>query len=110
MIHHMPTLPTPLIVDRQQPTPLEIDQLVASYLDLEERVDAAYRVAIRLDEPLEASKERLILIVEEFGQGARGCRVLRGVTAELVVTLAVSNPSIPLLQVQAHMENLEEAS
>ena len=105
----MTTTPTPLIVDHQPPTPLEIDRLVASYLDLEERVDAAYRLAIRLDEPLEASKDRLILIVEEFGQGARGCRVLRGVTAELIVTFAAASPRTPMLQVRARA-NLEEAS
>jgi hypothetical protein len=74
----------PLIWD-QRPSAAEIDEMACEFFRLEAKVDKAYKIAIELDQPLEDLRERLILIVEQFGEAhAQKAKFLHGVKTELV--------------------------
>jgi hypothetical protein len=80
----------PLIWDHP-PSPVEVDEMAQEFRRMEIKVDAAYLLATRLDAPLEALRERIILTVEEHGQPhATKSRILHGIKSELVATFGLS--------------------
>jgi hypothetical protein len=79
------------------PTATDIDSLAVEFLELEDKTDRAYAVAVALDEPHERMKEELITLVEEFGSIHAGTKLLHGLTHELVATFGVST-SVTLLR------------
>lgn len=99
----------PAIRYERCPTPEQIDRLVLEFCWLESEVDAAYGAAQALDEPHEKFKERLILLVEEFGLvHATKSRLLAGASSELVATFG-STRSIDAAAVEGFRVLLKEA-
>src|SRR5205807_1502691 len=68
-----------------------IDRLAVQFLELEQKVDDAYKIATALDAPHEKMKEELIDLVEEFGSAhAEKSKLLHGITHEILATFGVS--------------------
>ena len=73
------------------PTAVDIDRLAVQFLELEQKVDDAYKIATALDAPHEKMKEELIDLVEEFGSAhAEKSKLLHGITHEILATFGVS--------------------
>jgi hypothetical protein len=51
----------------QPPTAPDVDRLAMQFLELEKKVDEAYKSAVELDESHERMRENLVCLVEEFG-------------------------------------------
>jgi hypothetical protein len=75
----------------QAPTAVEVDRLSIEFLDLEKKVDQAYKIATALDEPHERMKEELIFLVDEFGSAhAEKSKLLHGTSYEIMATFGMS--------------------
>ena len=99
----------PALVWKNRPSPAEVDELALEFSRLESRVSEAYRVADELDRPREAYEERLVLLVEEYGQPhATKSRLLVGTSTELLATFG-STRSIDAAAVEAFRVALKAA-
>jgi hypothetical protein len=73
------------------PTAVDIDRLAIQFLDLESKVDDAYKIATELDEPHEKMKGELICLVEEFGSAhAEKSKLLHGLAYEILATFGLT--------------------
>lgn len=69
------------------PSAVEIDELAGEFFDLQTKAAEAYKQAATVDEPLEALKEELVMLVEAFGGAHAGhSKLLAGVGYELLAT------------------------
>jgi hypothetical protein len=76
---------------QQAPTAAEIDKLPIEFLELEEKVGQAYKIAVAADEPHERMREELICLAEEFGSThAEKSKLLHGIQYEIMATFGMS--------------------
>jgi hypothetical protein len=76
---------------QRAPAAAEIDRLAIEFLELEEKVDQAYKIAIAADEPHERMREDLVCLVEEFGSAhAEKSKLLHGSNYEIMATFGMS--------------------
>src|ERR1035437_10703220 len=81
----------PALIWDHCPSPAEVDEVALTFSRLESKVREAYRVAKELDRPREAFEERLILLVEQYGQPhATKSRLLVGAASELLAMFGSS--------------------
>jgi hypothetical protein len=91
------------------PTAVDIDRLAIKFLELEQKVDEAYKIATELDEPHEKFKEQLIDLVDEFGSmHADKSKLLHGLEYEILGTFGVTT-SIDAAAVERFAQGLRIA-
>ena len=91
MMSVMTASPAVAALQQKPPSAVEIDRLAVQFLDLEKKVDQAYKIAVELDEPYERLKEQLIDVVEEFGSmHAEKSKLLHGTRYEIMATFGMS--------------------
>jgi hypothetical protein len=77
----------PLLCSRA-PTARHLQELADAFLQDEEASSKAYKVALDLDGPLERAKERLLLLVEQWGTAnGQQSTILHAQTHDLVATV-----------------------
>jgi hypothetical protein len=97
----------PPLTWKHRPVACEVDELASEFLRQESVTDSAYKTAIAFDEKLEIWRERLILMVEQFGR-RNGELKLVGAYYEIVVIFphVTVDPSMlradpPVLQIRS---------